>query len=191
MDSRGGGGGPARFPGLPRRGLYRAGQPPAGWPLERPPLLAEASMPGESAAGNVRHRPVKPVASATDQSAIAIQLLHEYLQAPDSGCHPQRWRPINRGLPAVVLPVGQAPGLRRQVPGTARARTSASGGGSGMSDRRPAPGDAGGQRGREPDLPATGEFAKMRAVMRASARHRDGGADPELEVADADPGPDT
>ena len=60
-----------------------------------------------------------------------------------------------------------------------------------MSDRIPAPGDAGDQRGSEPDLSATDEFAKMRAVMRASEKHREGGVDPDLEVPDADPGPDT
>ena len=59
-----------------------------------------------------------------------------------------------------------------------------------MSDRIPASGDADDQRGSEPDLSATDEFAKMRAVMRASEKHREGGVDPELEVADADPGPD-
>jgi hypothetical protein len=59
-----------------------------------------------------------------------------------------------------------------------------------MSDRSPAPEDAGDQRG-EPDMSDTAEFAKMRAVMRASEKHREGGVDPELEDADADPGPDT
>ena len=37
----------------------------------------------------------------------------------------------------------------------------------------------------------TAEFARMRAVMRASEKHREGGVDPELEDADADPGSDT
>ncbi len=60
-----------------------------------------------------------------------------------------------------------------------------------MSDRIPEAGDADDQRGSEADMPATDEFAKMQAVMRASERHREGGVDPELEVADADPGPDT
>jgi hypothetical protein len=60
-----------------------------------------------------------------------------------------------------------------------------------MSDRRPAPEDAGDQRGSEPEATDTAEFAKMRAVMRASEKHREGGVDPELEDADADPGPDT
>jgi len=60
-----------------------------------------------------------------------------------------------------------------------------------MSDRIPEPGNAGDQRGSEPDMSGTAEFAKMRAVMRASKKHREGGVDPELEDADADPGPDT
>jgi 2-polyprenyl-3-methyl-5-hydroxy-6-metoxy-1,4-benzoquinol methylase len=37
----------------------------------------------------------------------------------------------------------------------------------------------------------TAEFAKMRAVMRASEKHREGGVDPELKDADTDPGPGT
>ena len=60
-----------------------------------------------------------------------------------------------------------------------------------MSDRRPVPGDAGDQRGSEPDMSDTAEFARMRALMRASEKHREGGVDPELEDADADPGPGT
>ncbi len=60
-----------------------------------------------------------------------------------------------------------------------------------MTNRIPAAGDADGQRGSEPDMSATDEFAKMRAVMRASEKYREGGVDPQLEVADADPGPDT
>ena len=53
-----------------------------------------------------------------------------------------------------------------------------------MSDHMPEPGNA----GSEPDLSHTAEFAKLRAVMRASEKHREGGVDPELEDADADPG---
>ena len=59
-----------------------------------------------------------------------------------------------------------------------------------MSDPIPAPGDADDQHGSEFDMSHTAEFAKMRAVMRASEKHREGGVDPELEVTDADPGPD-
>jgi hypothetical protein len=59
-----------------------------------------------------------------------------------------------------------------------------------MTDHRPVPEDADDQRGSEPDV-ADDEIAeKMRAVMRAQERHREGGVDPDLEVADADPEPD-
>ena len=60
-----------------------------------------------------------------------------------------------------------------------------------MSNRVPEPGNADDLRSIEPDMSGTAEFAKMRAVMRASEKHREGGVDPELEDADADPGPDT
>lgn len=57
-----------------------------------------------------------------------------------------------------------------------------------MSDHMSAQGDADGQ----PDVSATDEFAKMRAVMRASEKHREGGVDPDLEgEEDTEPGPDT
>ena len=52
---------------------------PAEWPLERLPLLFETSLPGVFAAGDVRHRSVKRVASAVGEGSIAIQLVHEYL----------------------------------------------------------------------------------------------------------------
>ena len=53
-------------------------RPPQRWPLERHPLLLETSMPGVFAAGDVRHRSVKRVASAVGEGSIAIQLIHEY-----------------------------------------------------------------------------------------------------------------
>ena len=46
------------------------------WPLERPPLSLETSMPGVLAAGDVRHGSVKRVASAVGEGAIAVQLVH-------------------------------------------------------------------------------------------------------------------
>jgi hypothetical protein len=59
-----------------------------------------------------------------------------------------------------------------------------------MTDRTPQPGHADNQPASEPEVPDTDEFAKMRAVMRASEKHREGGVDPDLVDADADPGPD-
>jgi thioredoxin reductase (NADPH) len=66
---------------LTGRDLCRAGEPPGGWPLDRLPLLLETSMPGVFAAGDVRHRSIKRVASAIGEGATTIQLVHEYLQA--------------------------------------------------------------------------------------------------------------
>jgi len=62
----------------PDLGTGRAGD---GWPLDRAPLLLETSMPGVFAAGDIRHRSIKRVASAVGEGATAIQLVHEYLQA--------------------------------------------------------------------------------------------------------------
>jgi thioredoxin reductase (NADPH) len=59
--------------------LLRDGQPPPGWPLDRSPLPLEASLPGVFAAGDVRHRSVKRVASAVGEGSIAVQLVHDYL----------------------------------------------------------------------------------------------------------------
>ena len=52
---------------------------PPGWPLKRPPLLLETSIPGVFAAGDVRHRSVKRVASAVGEGAVAVQLVHQFL----------------------------------------------------------------------------------------------------------------
>jgi len=65
---------------LTGRDLYRTRAMPAGWPLDRPPLLLETSLPGVFAAGDVRHGSTKRVASAVGEGAVAIQLVHEYLR---------------------------------------------------------------------------------------------------------------
>jgi thioredoxin reductase (NADPH) len=59
--------------------LLGDGRPPAGWPLERPPMLFETSLPGVFAVGDVRHGSVKRVASAVGEGSVAIRLVHEYL----------------------------------------------------------------------------------------------------------------
>jgi thioredoxin reductase (NADPH) len=59
--------------------LLRDGSPPEGWPLERPPMLLETSVPGVFAAGDVRCGSVKRVASAVGEGSIAIQMVHKYL----------------------------------------------------------------------------------------------------------------
>jgi thioredoxin reductase (NADPH) len=59
--------------------LLQDGRPPAGWPLDRPPMPLETSLPGVFAVGDVRHGSTKRVASAVGEGSIAIRLIHEYL----------------------------------------------------------------------------------------------------------------
>jgi thioredoxin reductase (NADPH) len=59
--------------------LLQHGRSPQGWTLEQPPLLLESSMPAVFAAGDVRHRSVKRVASAVGEGSIAVQMVHDYL----------------------------------------------------------------------------------------------------------------
>jgi thioredoxin reductase (NADPH) len=55
------------------------GKPPAGWGIDRDPLLLEASIPGIFAAGDVRYRSIKRIASAVGEGAMAVALIHQYL----------------------------------------------------------------------------------------------------------------
>jgi len=50
-----------------------------GWRLDRDAFLLESSMPGVFAAGDVRHRSVKRIASAVGEGAMAVQFVHQYL----------------------------------------------------------------------------------------------------------------
>ncbi|CAN5201332.1 FAD-dependent oxidoreductase [soil metagenome] len=52
------------------------------WPLARPPLLLETSMPGVFAAGDVRHGSIKRVAGAVGEGAASILLINQYLSEP-------------------------------------------------------------------------------------------------------------
>jgi thioredoxin reductase (NADPH) len=60
--------------------LLREGRRPPGWPLERDPFLLESSVPGVFAAGDVRSSSVKRVASAVGEGAMAVTLVHRYLE---------------------------------------------------------------------------------------------------------------
>jgi thioredoxin reductase (NADPH) len=55
-------------------------QRPRGWDVDRDPYYLEASAPGVFAAGDVRANSIKRVASAVGEGAMAIQLLHTYLE---------------------------------------------------------------------------------------------------------------
>jgi thioredoxin reductase (NADPH) len=60
--------------------LLVEGNRPRGWALDRDPYYLEASVPGVFAAGDVRANSVKRVASAVGEGAMAIQLVHGYVE---------------------------------------------------------------------------------------------------------------
>jgi thioredoxin reductase (NADPH) len=55
------------------------GKRPAGWGQDRDPFLQESSMPGVFAAGDVRARSIKRIASAVGEGAMAVAFVHQYL----------------------------------------------------------------------------------------------------------------
>jgi thioredoxin reductase (NADPH) len=60
--------------------LMRDGRRPRNWRLKRDPFLLETSVPGIFAAGDVRHDVIRRVASAVGQGAVAVSLVHKYLE---------------------------------------------------------------------------------------------------------------
>lgn len=60
--------------------LMSGGSRPAGWPLDRDPYLLETSQPGVFVAGDARAESVKRVASAVGDGAMAVSLVHRYLE---------------------------------------------------------------------------------------------------------------
>jgi thioredoxin reductase (NADPH) len=60
--------------------LLTDGQRPSGWPLDRDPYHLETSVPGVFVAGDVRADSVKRVASAVGEGAMAVMLVHRYLE---------------------------------------------------------------------------------------------------------------
>jgi thioredoxin reductase (NADPH) len=49
--------------------------------------VLESGMPGVFAAGDVRHRSIKRVASAIGEGSIAVQMVHDYLTKLKLGTH--------------------------------------------------------------------------------------------------------
>ncbi|KOV64220.1 FAD-dependent oxidoreductase [Streptomyces sp. MMG1121] len=60
--------------------LTADGRPPAGWELDRPPYHLETSVPGVFVAGDARAESAKRVASAVGEGAMAVMLVHRYLE---------------------------------------------------------------------------------------------------------------
>lgn len=67
-------------------GFLRTGDDltPDEWPLDRPPLALETSMPRVFAAGDVRHGSVKRVAAAVGEGSVAVQLVHRLAAVDES-----------------------------------------------------------------------------------------------------------
>jgi len=64
-----------------------------GWPIARPPLRHETSMPGVFAAGDVRLGSLQRVAAAVGEGSIVVQHVHQYLEreaAMAAGDHSRR-----------------------------------------------------------------------------------------------------
>jgi thioredoxin reductase (NADPH) len=60
--------------------LTAGGARPPGWLLQRDPYHLECNVPGVFAAGDVRADSVKRVASAVGEGAMAVTLVHRYLE---------------------------------------------------------------------------------------------------------------
>jgi thioredoxin reductase (NADPH) len=60
--------------------LSVAGERPPGWDLDRMPYHLETSVPGVFVAGDARAESAKRVASAVGEGALAVMLVHRYLE---------------------------------------------------------------------------------------------------------------
>ena len=77
----------------------------ARWPPGRPPLPLETSLPGVFAAGDVRRRSVKRVASAVGEGAATIPLVHRHLHTT---------APAPAAAGPVTLPLASTPATGTQ-----------------------------------------------------------------------------
>ena len=60
--------------------LSVGGEKPRGWTLDRVPYHLETSVPGVFVAGDARSESAKRVASAVGEGAMAVMLVHRYLE---------------------------------------------------------------------------------------------------------------
>ncbi len=60
--------------------LIKDGISPSSWKLDRAPHFLETSVAGSFAAGDVRHRSIKRVATAVGEGAMAVTFVHQYLE---------------------------------------------------------------------------------------------------------------
>jgi len=67
---------------------HEAGRRPDGWVLEREPFWLETNVGGVFAAGDVRRRSTKRIASAVGEGAMAVQFVHQHLGGPSPAQRP-------------------------------------------------------------------------------------------------------
>ena len=60
--------------------LVEDGRRPMGWKPKRDLFYLETSVPGRTAAGDVRHGSVKLVGTAVGEGAVAVKLIHQHLR---------------------------------------------------------------------------------------------------------------
>jgi thioredoxin reductase (NADPH) len=65
--------------------LMQSGRITESWPLERPPLMMETSLPGMFAIGDVRHGSTKRVASAVGDGAVVVEQIHRLFELLEAG----------------------------------------------------------------------------------------------------------
>ena len=58
--------------------------PEGEWPLERPQLMLETSLPGVFAVGDARHGSTKRVASAVGEGSVVIEQVHQLMAAAET-----------------------------------------------------------------------------------------------------------
>ncbi|HVY51857.1 MAG TPA: FAD-dependent oxidoreductase [Devosia sp.] len=67
---------------------HEPGRRPEGWTAEREPFWLETNVPGIFAAGDVRRRSTKRIASAVGEGAMAVQFVHQHLSGPAPAARP-------------------------------------------------------------------------------------------------------
>jgi len=70
--------------------VHEPGRRPAGWTAEREPFWLETSIPGVFAAGDVRRRSTKRIASAVGEGAMAVSFVHQHLSGPAPAQRPAK-----------------------------------------------------------------------------------------------------
>ena len=61
--------------------LLHGGSLPTEWPLERPPMILETSMPRVFAVGDVREGSTKRVASGVGEGSVVVEQIHRLLES--------------------------------------------------------------------------------------------------------------